>query len=162
MFFGYFLSAAVMVAEENGAPVPELARRISLAGCARDPVRQLAATLLPMAGDGIPPGDVIDDSGYAHRDASAWAVPLRQAGAQLVQDLHPHDRGPRGTHHAAVIANGNLYCPQTPRTLLELSPLPPAASGEQAAAHDQQAAGLARHKLGRHTAGSGRPSRSPS
>jgi hypothetical protein len=23
----------------------------------------------------------------------------------------PHDRGPKGTHHGAVIANGNLYCP---------------------------------------------------
>ena len=152
MFFGYFLSAAVMVAEENGPPVPELTRRITVADCHHDPVRQLAAVLLRMAAGGIPLGDVIDDSGYAHRDADAWAVPLRQAGAQLVQDLHPHDRGPKGTHHGAVIANGNLYCPQTPRTLLELAPLPPGASGEQVAAHDQQAAELARHKLGRHTA----------
>jgi len=32
-----------------------------------------------------------------------------------VQDLHPHDRGPRGTHHGAIIANGNLYCPAIPR-----------------------------------------------
>jgi len=152
MFFGYFLSAAAMVAEENGPPVPELTRRITVADCHHDPVRQLAAVLLRMAAGGIPLGDVIDDSGYAHRDADAWAVPLRQAGAQLVQDLHPHDRGPKGTHHGAVIANGNLYCPQTPRTLLELAPLPPGASGEQVAAHDQQAAELARHKLGRHTA----------
>ena len=30
------------------------------------------------------------------------------AGAQLVQDLHPHDRGPKGTHDGAIIANGNL------------------------------------------------------
>ena len=131
MFFGYFLSAAAMVAEENGPPVPELTRRITVADCHHDPVRQLAAVLLRMAAGGIPLGDVIDDSGYAHRDADAWAVPLRQAGAQLVQDLHPHDRGPKGTHHGAVIANGNLYCPQTPRTLLELAPLPPGASGEQ-------------------------------
>ena len=29
-------------------------------------------------------------------------MPLRLAGAQLVQDLHPLDRGPRGTHHGAV------------------------------------------------------------
>ena len=152
MFFGYFLSAAVMVADEDGPAVPELARRITLSGCDHDPVRQFAAVLLRMAADGIPLGDIIDDSGYAHRDAGAWAVPLRNAGAQLVQDLHPHDRGPKGTHHGAVIANGNLYCPQTPRTLLELAPLPPAASGEQVAAHDQQAAELARHKLGRHTA----------
>ncbi len=87
MFFGYFLSAAITVAEENGPPVPELARRITLAGCDHDPVRQLVTVLLRMAGDGIPLGDVIDDSGFAHRDADAWAVPLRQAGAQLVQDL---------------------------------------------------------------------------
>jgi hypothetical protein len=152
MFFGYFLSAAVMVAEEDAPAVPELARRITLAGCDHDPVRQLVTTLLRMAGDGIPLGDIIDDSGYAHRDAEARAVPLRNAGAQLIQDLHPHDRGPKGTHQGAVIANGNLYCPQTPRTLLELAPLPPGASGEQAAAHDQQTAELARHKLGRHAA----------
>ena len=152
MFFGYFLSAAVMVAEEDGPAVPELARRITLGGCDHDPVRQLVTTLLRMAGDGIPLGDIIDDSGYAHRDAEARAVPLRNAGAQLIQDLHPHDRGPKGTHEGAVIANGNPYCPQTPRTLLELAPLPPGASGEQVAAHDQQAAELARHKPGRHAA----------
>jgi hypothetical protein len=69
-----------------------------------------------------------------------------------VQDLHPHDRGPRGTHEGAVIANGNLYCPQTPRMLLELAPLPPAAAPDTVAGHDQQAAELARHKLGRLTA----------
>ena len=152
MFFGYFLSAAVMTREENGPPVPELARRITLAGCDHDPVRQLAAVLVRMAEAGTALGDVIDDSGYAHRDAEAWAVPLRNAGAQLVQDLHPHDRGPKGTHDGAVIANGNLYCPQTPRMLLELSPLPPGAPPEDIAAHDQQAAELARHKLGRHAA----------
>jgi hypothetical protein len=108
MFFGYYLSLAVMTREENGPPVPELARRMTAGGCGHDPVRQLAGTLLRMAEAGIPLGDVIDDSGYAHRDASAWAIPLRQAGASLVQDLHPHDRGPRGTHQGAIIANGNL------------------------------------------------------
>jgi hypothetical protein len=140
-----------MVAEENGPPVPELARRMTLSGCGHDPVRQLATVLLRMPGNGIPLGDVIDDSGYAHRDARAWAVPLRAAGAELVQDLHPHDRGPQGTHHGAIIANGNLYCPQTPAALLQLGPLPPGASAEQTAAHDQQSAELARHKLSPHT-----------
>jgi hypothetical protein len=152
MFFGYFLSAAIMTAEENGPPAPELARRMTMCSCHLDPARALAPVLTAMPAAGIPLGDIIDDSGYAHRDAAAWAIPLRRAGAQLVQDLHPHDRGPRGTHQGAIIANGNLYCPQTPRTLLELTPLPPAASSEQAAAHDRQAAELARHKLGRHTA----------
>jgi hypothetical protein len=41
MFFGYYLSAAVMTREENGPPVPELARRMTLAGCDHDPVRAL-------------------------------------------------------------------------------------------------------------------------
>ena len=151
MFFGYYLSILNMVRDEDGPAVPELARRMTLTGCDHDPVRALAAVLLAMPPAGIPLGDIIDDSGYAHRDAGAWAVPLRLAGAQLVQDLHPHDRGPRGTHHGAIIANGCLYCPQTPRLLLELAPLPPGAAPDAVASHDQQTAELARHKLGRHT-----------
>jgi len=78
-------------------------------------------------------------------------VPLRAAGAQLVQDLHPHDRGPKGTHHGAIIANGNLYCPATPRPLLELGPLAPGAAQEPTADHDRKTAELTRYKLGRLT-----------
>jgi hypothetical protein len=152
MFFGYFLSAAVMTADEDGPAVPELARRMTVTSCHLDPARALAPVLTAMPAAGIPLGDVLDDSGYAHRDAPAWAIPLRRAGAQLVQDLHPHDRGPRGTHHGAIIANGNLYCPATPKPLLELAPLPPGAAPDTVAGHDQQAAELARHKLGRLTA----------
>jgi len=80
------------------------------------------------------------DSGYAHRDAGARALPLRAAGGQLVQDLHPHDRGPNGTHHGAIVSNGNPYCPATPRTLLELGPLPREATPGQVAAHDAKTA----------------------
>jgi hypothetical protein len=152
MFFGFYLSAATMTGEENGPAVPELARRMTLTSCRLDPARALAAVLLRMATAGIALGDIIDDSGYAHRAASAWAIPLRAAGAQLIQDLHPADRGPQGTHHGAIIANGNLYCPATPRPLLQLCPLPPGATAEDTAAHDQQAAELSRHKLGRITA----------
>jgi hypothetical protein len=61
------------------------------------------------------------------------ASPLRQAGVALVQDLHPLfvDRGPRGTHQGAVIANGSLYCPCTPRPPLELAPLSRVAASAQ-------------------------------
>ena len=62
------------------------------------------------------------------------------------------NRGPKGTHAGAVIANGNLYCPQAPRPLLELGPLARTATKEQAADHDRQTAELARYKLGRLTA----------
>jgi hypothetical protein len=83
--------------------------------------------------------------------AEGWAIPLRGAGAQLVQDLHPSDRGPRGTHEGAIIDNGNLYCPATPRPLLELGPLARDATPDQAAGHDIQSAELARYKLGKIT-----------
>ncbi len=148
LFFGYYASAATMMREEHGPPVPELARRMTVCSCLHDPARALVPVLTAMPGAGIPLGDILADSGYAHRDADAWAIPLRQAGAQLIQDLHPSDRGPKGTHHGAIIANGNLYCPATPKPLPELGPLAPAATAEQTSAHDQQTAELARHKLG--------------
>jgi hypothetical protein len=152
LFYGYYLSAGVMVPEENRAAVPELARRATVSSCRHDPVRAFAPVLTALPAAGIPLGDILDDSGYAHRDAGAWAIPLRAAGAALVQDLHPHDRGPKGTHHGAIIANGNLYCPCTPRTLTELGPLARTAIKEQAADHDRKTAELARYKLGRITA----------
>jgi hypothetical protein len=151
MFFGYYLSAAVMVADENGEPVPEFVRRITVGSSSHDPAAALAAVLADMAtAAGVPLGDILADSGYSHRVPETWAEPLRAAGAQLVQDLHPSDRGPQGTHQGAIIANGNLYCPQTPKPLLELVPLPPGAKPADVAAHDQKTAELARYKLGLH------------
>jgi len=108
LFFGYYLSAAIIMPEENGLPIPELARRTTVPSCRHDPVRALVPVLTRLPEQRIPLGDILAGSGYAHRDAGAWALPLRAAGASLVQDLHPHDRGPKGTHHGAIIANGNL------------------------------------------------------
>jgi hypothetical protein len=151
LFYGYYLSDAVTVPDEHGPPAPELARRMTLSSCRCDPVPAFAPVLTAMPGNGIPLGDVLADSGYSHRIPQHWASPLRQAGAALVQDLHPHDRGPRGTHAGAVIANGNLYCPAAPRALLELGPLSRAATPAQAARHDAKTAEAARYKLGRLT-----------
>ena len=153
LFYGYYLSAGTMAREENGPAVPELARRATVSSPRRDPVRAFVPVLTAMPGAGIPLGDILDDCGYSHRDADAWALPLRAAGAQLVQDLHPHDRGPKGTHDGAIIANGNLYCPRTPRPLLELGPLARTATGERAADWERKTGELARYKLGRITAG---------
>jgi hypothetical protein len=151
LFFGYYLSAGVMMRDEDGPTAAEFARRATVSSCRHDPVRAFAPVLTAMPGQGIPLGDILADSGYAHRDAAAWAIPLRRAGAPLVQDLHPHDRGPKGTHHGAIISNGSLYCPQTPRPLLELGPLARTATSQQAGSHDRKTAELARHKLGRLT-----------
>ena len=151
LFFGYYASAGTMMPEEHGPPVPELARRMTVCSCRLDPARALVPVLTAMPAAGIPLGDILDDSGYAHRDADAWAIPLRQAGAQLIQDLHPSDRGPKGTHHGAIIANGCLYCPATPRPLLQLGPLARDATPAETAAHDTRTAELARYKLGKIT-----------
>jgi hypothetical protein len=152
LFYGYYLSGAITVADEQGPAVPELARRMTASSCRHDPVPAFTPVLTAMPAHGIPLGDVLADSGYSHRIPQNWASPLRTAGAQLVQELHPHDRGPKGTHQGAIIANGNLYCPCTPRTLLELAPLSRTATPQQASAHDAKTAEAARYKLGRLTA----------
>jgi hypothetical protein len=149
-FYGYYISAATMVADDSGPAVPELARRMTTGSCAVDPAAALVPVLQAMTEAGIRLGDIIADSGYSYRIPGTWAIPVRAAGAQLVTDLHPADRGPRGTHHGAVICNGNLYCPATPKPLLILGPLPPGAPAADTAAHDQQATELARYKLGIH------------
>ena len=151
LFYGYYPQMATMVPEEHGPPVPELVRRILVTSCHLDPPPAFVAVLKRMHHKGIPLGDILADSGYAHRVATAWALPLRQLGARLVQDHHPHDRGPKGTHNGAVIANGNLYCPATPPALLNLGPLPRAATPDATAAHDTKTGEAARYKLGRIT-----------
>ncbi len=151
LFFGYFLNAATMIGEEQGPAVPELARRMAVTTCHLDPARAIVPALQRLPAAGIPLGDILADSGYAHRVAANWAVPLRTAGAQLIQDLHPDDRGPRGTHNGAIISNGNLYCPATPKPLLHLGPLARDVTPEQVTAHDQQTEETARYKLGRIT-----------
>jgi len=89
MFFGFYLSAAVMTKDENGPAVPELARRITVASSSHDPAAALAGVLASMPAGGVGLGDILADSGYSHRQPGTWAEPLRAAGASLVQDLHP-------------------------------------------------------------------------
>lgn len=151
-FYGYYLQALTCVPEETGPQVPELVRRIHLASCRHDPPAQIIGVLERMRRDGITLGDLLADSGYAYRQAHTFALPARALGARLVIDLHPNDRGPKTTHQGAVCANGALYCPATPHTLLELGPLGPGASPEQAAQHDQRCRELHRHKLAPHAA----------
>jgi hypothetical protein len=152
-FFGYYLQAATIVKEDNGGPeVAELVRRISLSSCKHDPPAQIVPALLRMASEGIEFHDLLADSGYSYREPETFAAPMRAAGAALVMDLHPNDRGMKGTHQGAVIANGNLYCPATPKTLFELCPPAPAATEQELQVHDRQSEELSRYKLSPLTA----------
>ena len=148
LFFGYYFQLATMVGDQDAREVPELVRRLLLTSCHRDPPLAFVPVLERLA-SGAAVGDVLCDSGYAHRVPEHWAGPIRLIGAELVMDLHPHDRGPKGTYSGAIVCNGNLYCPMTPRPLLELGPLARDASPDEEAAHDVQSSEASRYKLGR-------------
>jgi hypothetical protein len=151
LFYGNFLQLATMVREDGGAAVPELVRRLLLTSCHVDPPPAFVTVVEKMVASGVALGDVLADSGYAHRIAPHWALPLRALGADLVMDLHPHDRGTQGTHCGAICWNGNLYCPATPNALFTLEPLSRGASDAETASHDKRSAELAHYKLGRIT-----------
>jgi hypothetical protein len=151
-FFGYYLQFATMVHDMDGPAVPELARGMLLTACRVDPPPAFISVLAHMHEVGVVLGDVLDDSGYAHRVAENWALPLRRLGAQLVQDLHPHDRGTQGTHEGAICWNGNLYCPATPSALFDLGPLGRRATEAETLDHDATSAEMARYKLSPVTA----------
>lgn len=149
LFFGHYLSLATMVREDGAEEVPELVRQVTLSACDHDPVPVAVGSLVGrFERRALVPGDLLGDSGYAHRVPEHFALPLRAAGARLVMDLHPQDRGPQGTFAGAVLANGNLYCPATPKALVVLGPLPRGASGEEVTVHDRKTAEVARYKLG--------------
>ena len=150
LFFGYYASLMTMVRSGHGAAVPELIRRCHLASCRHDPVPGFTRVVVSSATCGVVVHEVLADSGYAHKVPEHFALPLRRVGARLVIDLHPADRGMKGTFSGAICANGNLYCPGTPKALFGLGPLARGAS-EELAAHDEQSAELSRYKLSRLT-----------
>ena len=136
--------------DENGPPVPELARRATLSSAATTRPRVLPVlTAMPAAG--IPLGDILADSGYAHRDAGAWAIPLRRPARGSSRTCTPTTAAPKEPTTAPSSPTGTCIAPDTPRSLLELGPLAPGASPREAAAHDGRTAELARYKLGRLT-----------
>jgi hypothetical protein len=151
LFFGYYASVMTMVADGHGETVPELIRRVQLSSCRHDPVPSFVAVVTNAAATGVAVHDVLADSGYSYKVPEHFALPLRRIGARLVIDLHPADRGMKGTFAGAICANGNLYCPATPKALLGLGPLPRGANPEEVAAHDEKTSELSRYKLSRLT-----------
>src|ERR1700722_7185498 len=79
LYFGYYLSAAIMMPGDNGPAVPELARRMTVSSCRHAPVPAFTPVLTAMPAAGIPLGDILADSGYSHRIPQHWAAPLRAA-----------------------------------------------------------------------------------
>ena len=152
LFFGYYASAATMMREEHGPPVPELARRMTVCSCRHDPARALVPVLTAMPEAGIPLGDILADSGYAHRDAGAWAIPLRAvrraAGPGPAPARPRPPRHPPRRHHR----QRQPLLPGHPPHAAGTRPAGPRRHPRtRPAAHDQQSAETARHKLGQIT-----------
>ena len=149
MFLGYYLQLATMVAEVGAPRIPELIRRMLLTSCRLDPPPAFVPVLARLFASGVAPGDVLADCGYSHRQSGHWALPVRATGARLVQDLHPHDRGTKGTFGGATIWNGELYCPATPRALFELGPLARGTTCEERDVHERSFRELSSYRLSR-------------
>ena len=149
LFFGYYAQVATMVKDDRGPEVPELVRAVAFAAPQKDPAAMMAKTLLRRSVNGLVFKDVLADCGYSNRNPDNFARPIRRAGGDLTIDLHPDDRGPKGTYKGAVVANGNLFCPCTPPPLLQLGPLKRGSDASETALHDARSAELARYKLGR-------------
>ena len=130
-------------------PAPELVRRIAFEAPRVDPAAVMAETLVAMHADGIELKDVLCDCGYSNRHPATFSRPFRRVGASLVMDLHPADRGKRGTFKGAICSNGRLYCPATPVSLLELGPARRGAPPEEVAAHEQSCPELGSYRFSR-------------
>ena len=120
----------IMMPDENGPPVPELARRATLSPLPARPGPRPGPRPDRDARRGIPLGDILADSGYAHRDAAAWALPLR-AGRRLgsSRTCTRTTADPRAPTRARS-SQREPVLPGTPRSLLELGPLARDASRE--------------------------------
>ena len=122
LFFGYYLQLATMVADEGAAAVPELVRRMALSPAALSTRRAFVPVLERHGRLGRRPRRRALRLGLRPPGARALGPAVARLGAELVMDLHPHDRGTQGTFGGAICWNGNLYCPATPR-LFDLEPL---------------------------------------
>src|ERR1019366_7676598 len=89
MFSGCYFPAATMTRDEDGPPVPELTRRITLSPCHAGPVRALTPVITRTPRNGIPPGGILAGSGYACRAADAPALPPPPPPAPPAPDPRP-------------------------------------------------------------------------
>ena len=123
----------------TGPPSPSSPAAPQLSSCRHDPVRAFAPVLTAMPGQGIPLGDILDDSGYAHRDADAWALPLRGPPARSSSRTSTRTTAaPRAPTTAPSSPTGACYCPAHRARCWNSGRSPAPPPPEQAADRDTQ------------------------
>jgi hypothetical protein len=114
LFYGYYLSAGVMMGEENGPAVPEFARRAALSSGRRDPVRAFAPVLAAMPGQG-------SRSATSSPTAATPTATQRPGPSRCGPPAHGSSRtstrttaGPRAPTRARLSATGTCTAPGRP------------------------------------------------
>ena len=94
LFFGYYFSGAIMMRDERGPAVPELARRATVSSPRHDPVRAFAPVLTAMPGQGIAvsTGAKARTGSCRHDDSVARRVSSGRAGPFSSRVMMPADR----------------------------------------------------------------------
>ena len=151
LFYGYYLSAAIMMREENGPAVPEFARRATVSSCRHDPVRAFAPVLTAMPAAGIPLGDILDDSGYAHRDAGCLGAPAARRRRPPRPGPAPARPRPQGHPRRRGHQQRQPVLPPAPPARCWSSGRSPAPPPRTCCGLERKTAELARYKLGRLT-----------
>lgn len=128
--YGYAVHAVVRTRAPGQEPTPYLCERITLAPAATNP----QAAVLPLIESLKTEGRIqrlLADRGYTMATADRWSAHLRQLGIQISMDLHPNQRGVKGTYGGALQIDGDLYCPAMPHNLHDIERLDHFASVEQ-------------------------------
>jgi hypothetical protein len=120
--FGYELTVAVSVREDDGDEVPRATLAARLRPAHFDPRKAALACVRDIAHmRGL--GDVLMDRGYTQSNhGEDFLNQIRRLGGDPVFDLKANQVGSRPGAHGAVIIDGAPYSPSLPKSLYHLEP----------------------------------------
>ena len=117
-FFGYDLTVAVGVREENGPAVPLAVKAMRFRGATHKTMAMGLACVGDAAAKRGVLGDVLMDRGYTmSNDSKDFILPVRALGGEPIFALRDNQVGSPGTIRGAVIVDGRPYSPSMPKKL---------------------------------------------
>lgn len=112
----------------------------------------LGSVLARMVATGTALGDVLADSGYAHRVAITRPCRCGPWAPGWSWTCTPTIEATRAPTAGLYVTNGSLFCPTVPKALLGLVPPGRDASAAQLVEHDKKSAELGHYKFSRTSA----------